>query len=88
MAGSVDLLTRCYAGLEARADMLWFHPLLPAELDSLAFTVVYRDHRLGVTITQGLLRIASAPGFADPVRIVVEGQPVLLHTGETRELEL
>lgn len=88
MAGSVDLLTRCYAGLEARADMLWFHPLLPAELDSLAFTIVYRGHRLAVTITQDLLRVASAPGFADPVRIVVEGQPLLLHTGETRELEL
>ncbi|WP_431247486.1 HAD-IA family hydrolase [Leifsonia xyli] len=88
MAGSVDLLTRCYAGLEARADMLWFHPLLPAELEALEFTIVYRAHRLRVAITRTTLTIASAAGFADPVRVIVEGQPVLLHTGETREFEL
>lgn len=88
MAGSVDLLTRCYAGLEARADMLWFHPLLPAELDSLEFAILYRGHRLTVTITGSALRIGSAPGFADPVRVIVEGQPALLHTGETRDFEL
>ncbi len=88
MAGSVDLLTRCYSGLETRADLLWFHPLLPAELDSLAFTIVYRGHRLRVSITHETLRIESAAGFADPVRVMVEGQPALLHTAQTRNFEL
>lgn len=84
MAGSVDLLVRCYTGLETRADALWFHPLLPAELDSLRFIIVYRSHRLTVSITRRSLRLDSAAGEASPVRVMVEGQPVLLHTGESR----
>ena len=88
MAGSVDLLTRCYAGLETRTDILWFHPLLPTELDSLEFTIVYRAHRLSVSITHESLTIQSAGGYADPVRIMVEGEPALLHAGETRSFEL
>ena len=88
MAGSVDLLTRCYAGVETRADMLWFHPLLPTELESLQFAITYRTHRLEVAISHETLTIRSAAGFADPVRVMVEGQPVLLHTGESRSFEL
>ena len=88
MAGSVDLLTRCYSGLETRADMLWFHPQLPDELGSLAYVMIYRSHRLDVAITHESLRITSAEGHADPIRIMVEGQPALLHTGETCTFEL
>lgn len=88
MAGSVDLLVRCYTGLETRADALWFHPLLPAELESLRFILVYRSHRLTVSITRRSLRLDSAAGEASPIRVMVEGRPVLLHTGESRTFAL
>lgn len=88
MAGSVDLLIRCYTGLETRADALWFHPLLPAELDSLQFTVAYRSHRLTVSITSRSLVLESAAGDARPIRVMVEGQSVLLNTGETLDFAL
>nr|WP_281363894.1 glycosyl hydrolase family 65 protein [Leifsonia soli] len=68
--------------------MLWFHPLLPAEIDRLEFTISYRAHRLSVSITHESLGIVSADGYADPIHIVVEGEPALLHTGETRTFEL
>ncbi|MGH1525594.1 HAD-IA family hydrolase [Leifsonia sp. L25] len=88
MAGSVDLLVRCYAGLETRADTLWFHPLLPAELESLHFTIVYRSQRIAVSIAHSSIRLESSAGDAEPVRVSVEGRAVLLHTGETRDFEL
>lgn len=88
MAGSVDLLVRCYTGLETRADALWFHPLLPAELESLQFIIVYRSHRLTVRVTQKALHLESAAGDAGPIRVIVEGQSLLLHTGEMRTFEL
>jgi trehalose/maltose hydrolase-like predicted phosphorylase len=88
MAGSVDLLVRCYTGLETRADALWFHPLLPAELDSLRFILGYRSHRLTVSITRGSLVLESAAGDAKPIHVMVEGQAVLLRTGETRRFDL
>ncbi|MGH1548774.1 HAD-IA family hydrolase [Leifsonia poae] len=88
MAGSVDLLVRCYAGLEARAGMLWFHPLLPGELRSLRFTVMYRAHRLQVAITPRTVRIESAPGAAEPIRLMVEGRQAVLRTGQSRTFRL
>ncbi|MEY9951584.1 HAD-IA family hydrolase [Leifsonia sp. EB34] len=88
MAGSVDLLVRCYAGLETRSDTLWLHPLLPAEIESLRFTILYRSQRIAVSITQSSIRLESSAGDADPVRVIVEGQAVLLHTEETRDFAL
>ena len=38
MAGTVDLLLRCYTGLETREGKLWLHPTLPTErLDRSGF---------------------------------------------------
>jgi Glycosyl hydrolase family 65, N-terminal domain/Glycosyl hydrolase family 65, C-terminal domain len=44
MAGTVDLVQRCYTGLETRQDVLWLNPSLPQELDGLDFEVRYRGH--------------------------------------------
>lgn len=82
MAGSVDLVTRCYLGLEIRGDRLWFHPRLPREIDSVKSHVSYRGQALSIAVTQHELRIVSAAGDAAPIRIVVEGSQYELATGE------
>lgn len=88
MAGSVDLVTRCYLGLEMRGDRLWFHPLLPSEISSVKFHLAYRDQALSVTVAQNELRIVSAVGDAAPIRIVVEDMEYELATGEERSFSL
>ena len=88
MAGSVDMVTRCYAGIEMRDDRLWFHPLLPSEIASIKFHLVYRDQALSVTLSQDELRITTAQGRAAPIRVVVEGDEVELGTGEERRFAL
>jgi trehalose/maltose hydrolase-like predicted phosphorylase len=88
MAGSVDIVTRCYVGLEMRDDRLWFHPLLPVEIDSLSFHLTYRGQALSVTVTRNDLRIVSAVGVADPIRIVVEGEQAELVTGAEKHFAL
>lgn len=88
MAGSVDLVTRCYVGLEMRGDRLWFHPQLPSEIISVKFHIAYREQALSVTVTQDDLRIVSAEGEAAPIRIVVEGVEFELATGEERTFSL
>lgn len=88
MAGSVDLVTRCYAGIEMRADRLWFHPLLPVEIGSVKFHLTYRDQALSVTLSQAELHITSAEGRAAPIRIVVEGVESELATGQERRFTL
>ena len=84
MAGSIDMLLRCYAGLEMRSDKLWFHPQMPPEIDSLAFAVIYREHSLRVRIAPSRLTIHSTPGDAAPITLMVNGQPASLSTGEMR----
>ncbi|WP_448004248.1 glycoside hydrolase family 65 protein [Agromyces bauzanensis] len=88
MAGSVDLVTRCYTGIEMRSDRLWFHPRLPLEIGSIKFHLVYRDQALSVTLSRDELRITSAEGRAAPIRIVVEGVESELSTGEERRFAL
>lgn len=88
MAGSVDIVTRCYLGLEMRADRLWFHPLLPGEIDFIKFHLTYRDQALSVTVSQDELHIISAVGEAAAIRIVVDGTEIEFSTGEERRFPL
>lgn len=44
MAGSIDLLQRCFSGLETRGDRLVFSPQWPEKLGALEFPIVYRGH--------------------------------------------
>jgi trehalose/maltose hydrolase-like predicted phosphorylase len=52
MAGTVDLLQRCYAGVELRAGELWFNPSLPYQLNRLGFQLRYQGHALLVDISR------------------------------------
>jgi alpha,alpha-trehalase len=44
MAGSVDLIQRCFTGLTMSGDVLRFAPRWPAGLGRLRMTLRYRDH--------------------------------------------
>lgn len=49
MAGTVDVLQRCYTGLELREDVLWLNPRLPEGVRRLELLVRYRTHTLEVS---------------------------------------
>ena len=88
MAGTVDLIQRCYTGIELRDDELWFNPLLPDELSRLSFQLRYRRHSLHVDITDDMLSIASEPAFTGPVTIRLKGETCWLAPGETVQIAL
>ena len=88
MAGTVDILQRCYTGLELRGDELRFHPVLPDELTRLSFQLRYRRHSLFIDVTRTTLSLTSAPGAAEPITIVVDAQPVQLRPGERKSISL
>lgn len=71
MAGTVDILQRCYTGLELCDGRLKFDPALPAELERLAFRMRYRRQSLAVEVTHTDITIASDPGDAEPIAVVV-----------------
>jgi trehalose/maltose hydrolase-like predicted phosphorylase len=89
MAGTADLVQRCYTGLEARGDVLWFNPCLPPELEGLHLQLRYRGHwGVQVHLIGDRLRVALPSGRAAPVRVGLRGAVVELEPGETRELPL
>jgi trehalose/maltose hydrolase-like predicted phosphorylase len=88
MAGTVDLLQRCFTGLELRGGALHFHPVLPDELQRLAFRLRYRQHSLRVDLTQNALTVESDPCGAEAISITVDDRHVVLHPGNRTTVPL
>jgi len=88
MAGTVDILERCYTGMEVRDETLWFDPLLPDELAGLQFNVLFRGCEIAVDVEGRRLRLEAADGRANSVTVMVSGTPVVLHPGRVTEIDL
>jgi trehalose 6-phosphate phosphatase len=86
MAGSIDVLERCFGGVETRHDALWLNPYWPTELGELEFDVSYRQHLLRLRITGASICVASIGGRRDPVQLRSRGAAVTLQPGEVIEL--
>ena len=69
MAGTVDLVQRCYTGIEARGNVLHLDPSLPDELERLSTEVRYRRQILELQMDHDVLRVRSRPFSAAPVTI-------------------
>ncbi|MEU7766600.1 trehalose-phosphatase [Nocardia sp. NPDC049190] len=83
MAGSVDLLQRCFTGLEIRGGRLIFNPRWPQSLGALSFPIVYRGHRLTVRIDADTVEVASDPDHAQAVEIECRNKRYRLEAGGT-----
>ncbi|TVR81475.1 MAG: glycoside hydrolase family 65 protein [Rhodospirillales bacterium] len=73
MAGTVDILQRCFTGIETRGGVLHIDPYLPLELDGLETTIRYRNHTLHLTVNHERLEIESRPATAFPITIAYRG---------------
>lgn len=82
MAGSLDVVQRCFAGVEIRGDTLRLNPYWPAELGVLELTIRYRGHRLMLHITGDQVRVAANGGARSPIRISCRGEEIELNPGE------
>ncbi|MEJ2050851.1 MAG: glycosyl hydrolase family 65 protein [Calditrichota bacterium] len=88
MAGTVDLMQRCYTGLEIRNDVLWLNPALPEELETLRLRIRYRGHWISLYITHDLLKISFIRGYSPEVQIGVRGEVYTFQQGTSREFSL
>ena len=86
MAGSVDLLQRCFTGLETRGDRLIFSPHWPKPLGVLEFPIFYRGHRLHLRINGREVQVSAGVGNQPPIEIECRGRVVQLRPGATVRL--
>jgi trehalose/maltose hydrolase-like predicted phosphorylase len=88
MAGTLDLLQRCYSGLEIRDDVLWLNPHLPDDIREMKFHVRYRGHWIKLTINTKQIKIDFDKGWAEPVKIGVKGRRYTFETNDHKEFQL
>ena len=89
MSGTLDLMQRNYAGAHVYNDVLHFNPQLPSRLDSLSFSMQFRETPIQVTLTGDHLTLAVHPeGASRPVRVAVRDDVRELCPGDQTVFEL
>jgi len=88
MAGTIDLIQRCYLGIEMRASVLHFDPALPEDLRRIKVRLRYRRQVLDVTVDHDCLCIESVSSPFNPVRVAYRGLYRELAPGDTCRFRL
>jgi len=88
MAGTIDLIQRCYIGIEMRASVLHFDPALPDDLKRIKVRIRYRRQVLDADVDHDCLRIESLSLTCSPVRVAYRGHFRELAPGETCQFRL
>jgi alpha,alpha-trehalase len=88
MAGSVDVLQRCYTGIELRGDVLWLDPRLPAPLRRLRLFVRYRGQSLVLELEADAVQVSAMHCAAPAIRVGVNGQVHEIAESESRRFVL
>lgn len=88
MAETIDMIQRCYTGMEPRDEVLWFNPRLPDELPSLQFRIKYRGHWLSISITHTRFEIKADRSWHEAAKIGFQGKVYVIEEGDQKEFRL
>ena len=88
MAGTVDMVQRCYTGLEIREGVLWINPQLPHELSGLDMRIRYRGHWVALFVTQEKIRVTLEAGWSPEVEIGFREKVYTFGEGDQKEFAL
>lgn len=88
MAGTVDIVQRCYTGIVTRDDILWLNPCLPEPLKRMSFCLHYRKQSLRIEFTTEQLRVMARYSAAEPIKIGFKGSVHTLCAGETKTFSI
>lgn len=88
MAGTADMVIRCYAGVETRDDVLRLHPLLPRQLGAVTFQMRYRGQPIDVELSSNRVVLDLHPCATGPIRVCLEDVTRTLIPGQRWEMAL
>lgn len=83
MAGSADLIQRCFTGLTTSNDVLRFGPRWPAKLGTLRMALRYRGHRVVAEVSTEKVTVTVDAGPGPAVAVRCYGRTRQLHPGDT-----
>ncbi|MBW6487967.1 trehalose-phosphatase [Sulfurimonas sp.] len=87
MAGTVDIMQRCYTGLEARDNTFILNPSLPKELDEIKLKLHYRGQWLKINIYKNMVIVETQVPNAEPISVNIKGKKFVLNGKEIRKIE-
>ena len=88
MAGTIDIIQRCYTGMEVRDDVLWLNPRLPDDMDEINFQIRYRSHWIKLNVNRKKISIRFDKGWAEPVTININGKEKVFDRNDEAEFDL
>lgn len=87
MAGTIDIVTRAFAGLALSDDSLSFHPHLPSGLRRVDFQLHHRGQLVAASLDHDRLRLTrGADGPSMPIEVRVGDRRMRLPGGTTIEV--
>lgn len=87
MAGTMDMIQRCYTGLEARDDILYLSPSLPQELQKIKLKLLYRGQWLSIKIYTDKVIVKAQTTNVNAINMDVKGERFSLCCGEMKEID-
>jgi alpha,alpha-trehalase len=88
MAGTVDILQRCYTGLEFHQDSIFLNPHIPDNLPKLSMRIKYRNAWFDITVTSESMSITCNQCEMEPTKVSFRGQLFQLHPGKRLTFDL
>ena len=88
MASTVDLMQRCYTGLDVRGNVLHLDPNLPEDIERLTTHIRYRRQILDLDINHARARITSRAFTSTPVTIAYRGEVREISPGQEASFHL
>jgi len=83
MAGTVDILQRCYTGLEFHDGILFLNPNIPDELSKLSMRNKYRGDWFHIALTLEVMTITSEQCELKATKVSFQDTVYELKPGET-----
>jgi len=88
MAGTVDIVQRCFTGLSIRDDVLWLDPALPDGVNNLHFRIRYYGTWLDISVNQREIVIKAINGKREEIIIGLNGSTFELKPDEQKAIKL
>lgn len=74
MAGTIDIIQRCYTGLKVKEQCLYLDPRLPEDLTKLVMHIKLKGSWLSITITSSEIILTSELGARESSFVIYEGE--------------
>jgi trehalose/maltose hydrolase-like predicted phosphorylase len=90
MAGTVDLVQRCYGGIEVRGNKLRLDPQLPEELRELRLSIIYRSQPIELRFSHDRIvaRLTEDARLGAAVEVDIGGTTRCLGPGDIFEVQV